>query len=93
MRFNPDRFMGPNPEQDPKDFCFGFGRRCVISCSIVSEDTELSTCRVCPGIHLADSSIWINIAKSVAAFNVKRAIGPDGKEIIPVPETNDGIIT
>jgi len=25
--FNPDRFLGPNPEQDPRDFVFGFGRR------------------------------------------------------------------
>jgi len=27
MEFNPDRFMGTRPEQDPKDFSFGFGRR------------------------------------------------------------------
>ncbi|KAF8900187.1 cytochrome P450 [Mucidula mucida] len=25
--FNPDRFMGPNPEQDPFEYLFGFGRR------------------------------------------------------------------
>lgn len=25
--FNPDRFLGPNPERDPKDFAFGYGRR------------------------------------------------------------------
>jgi len=74
MEFNPDRFMGLNPEQDPKDYCFGFGRR------------------VCPGIHLADSSIWINIAKSVAAFNVTKTVGPDGQVIVPVAETTDGLV-
>ncbi|KAJ7596054.1 cytochrome P450 [Mycena floridula] len=26
-RFNPDRFLGESPEQDPRDFIFGFGRR------------------------------------------------------------------
>lgn len=91
MRFNPDRFMGPNPEQDPKDFCFGFGRRYARLYRTVV--TEVCPLRVCPGIHLADSSIWINIAKSVAAFKVTRAIGLDGEEIIPVVETTDGVIT
>ncbi|KAK7449239.1 hypothetical protein VKT23_013384 [Stygiomarasmius scandens] len=27
MTFNPERFMGPNPEMDPTDLMFGFGRR------------------------------------------------------------------
>jgi len=27
MTFNPDRFLGPNPEVDPRDACFGFERR------------------------------------------------------------------
>lgn len=31
LLFNPDRYMGPNPERDPADFIFGFGRRCVLS--------------------------------------------------------------
>ena len=25
--FRPERFLGPEPEQDPRDLCFGFGRR------------------------------------------------------------------
>ncbi|KAJ3560510.1 hypothetical protein NP233_g10793 [Leucocoprinus birnbaumii] len=27
MSFNPSRFLGSNPEQDPRQICFGFGRR------------------------------------------------------------------
>ncbi|GAV99374.1 cytochrome p450 [Lentinula edodes] len=27
MEFNPERFLGESPEQDPKDMVFGFGRR------------------------------------------------------------------
>lgn len=26
-KFDPDRFMGPNPQTDPREFVFGFGRR------------------------------------------------------------------
>jgi len=28
--FKPERFLGPTPEQDPREYVFGFGRRCVI---------------------------------------------------------------
>ncbi|KZT28753.1 cytochrome P450 [Neolentinus lepideus HHB14362 ss-1] len=27
MAFNPERFLGSHPEQDPREYCFGFGRR------------------------------------------------------------------
>lgn len=30
--FDPSRFLGPEPEQDPGDFIFGFGRRYVLIC-------------------------------------------------------------
>ncbi|KAJ3850502.1 cytochrome P450 [Lentinula lateritia] len=30
MEFNPERFLGESPEQDPKDLVFGFGRRLVV---------------------------------------------------------------
>lgn len=47
---------------------------------------------VCPGTHLADASIYIAIVKAVSAFSVSKAIGPDGKEIIPVADTTEGVI-
>jgi hypothetical protein len=36
--------------------------------------------------------MWINIAKSVAAFNVTKTVGPDGQVIVPVAETTDGMV-
>lgn len=27
MSFNPERFLGPKPEEDPAQLIFGFGRR------------------------------------------------------------------
>lgn len=49
--------------------------------------------RICPGIYLADTSIWINVAKGVAAFAVSKSKGPDGKEIVPVAESTSGVIS
>lgn len=53
MDFNPERFMGPNPEMDPKNACFGFGRR-YVSLSGVSGSPNtihhaLLSKRICPG--------------------------------------------
>lgn len=75
MAFNPERFLGENPELDSKLYCFGFGRR------------------ICPGRVLADSSVWLTIAQSLAAFNIKKALDKDGKEIEPKVEFTPGIIS
>ncbi|KAF8075871.1 cytochrome P450 [Lyophyllum atratum] len=39
--------------------------------------------RICPGRHLATDSIWIAITTIIATISVRRAIGEDGKEMIP----------
>lgn len=36
--------------------------------------------RICPGMHLAENSVFITIAKILWAFEVRPALGPDGKE-------------
>ncbi|KAG6883169.1 hypothetical protein C0993_007525 [Termitomyces sp. T159_Od127] len=48
--------------------------------------------RKCPGRHFAEDSLWIVIATILATVSIKRAIGEDGKEIIPdaVP-TSSGV--
>jgi len=52
--FKPERFLGPKPEQDPREFCFGFGRR------------------ICPGRMLADASLFISCAMSLAVFDISK---------------------
>ncbi|KAJ7125759.1 cytochrome P450 [Mycena crocata] len=37
--------------------------------------------RVCPGRHMATSSVWITVASILATFNITKAIGAEGKEI------------
>jgi hypothetical protein len=36
--------------------------------------------RICPGMHLAENSVFITIAKILWAFEVRPALGPDGLE-------------
>ncbi|KAJ7288668.1 cytochrome P450 [Mycena rebaudengoi] len=49
--------------------------------------------RICPGAHLAEVSVWINVAKAVAGLTITRALDAEGHEIDPVADTTDGIIS
>ncbi|KIY66959.1 cytochrome P450 [Cylindrobasidium torrendii FP15055 ss-10] len=60
MQFNPDRFIGSQAEPDPRDICFGFGRR------------------ICPGILLADASLWIACAVSIAVLDIAPGVDEAG---------------
>ncbi|KAH7910744.1 cytochrome P450 [Hygrophoropsis aurantiaca] len=71
--FNPERFLGPNPQADPRDFCFGFGRR------------------ICPGLHLAEASVFISCAMSLAVFDIRKAV-ENGVAITPEVKFTDGAI-
>ncbi|KDQ58276.1 hypothetical protein JAAARDRAFT_262159 [Jaapia argillacea MUCL 33604] len=62
--FNPSRFLGPNPERDPSDFCFGFGRR------------------ICPGLHLADLTIYLTCATILSVFEISKVVDPKNGEVI-----------
>ncbi|KAJ7477078.1 cytochrome P450 [Mycena galericulata] len=77
MTFNPDRFMaseGRPAEMDPRNLCWGFGRR------------------ICPGMHLADASLFISCAMSLAVFDVSKSV-ENGKVIVPVHENTTGTIS
>ncbi|GLB43241.1 putative cytochrome p450 [Lyophyllum shimeji] len=45
--------------------------------------------RICPGRHFADDTLWIAMATILATISIAKAVGNDGKEIIPdvVPVT------
>ncbi|KAG6919294.1 hypothetical protein DXG01_007426 [Tephrocybe rancida] len=75
--FNPDRFIATesNPaEADPRNVCFGFGRR------------------ICPGMHLADASVFISCAMSLAVFDISKSV-ENGVIVEPVHENTDGTIS
>jgi hypothetical protein len=37
--------------------------------------------RICPGRFLADASLFLTIAKSLAVFDIAKGLGEDGKEV------------
>ncbi|KAF2011782.1 cytochrome P450 [Aaosphaeria arxii CBS 175.79] len=39
--------------------------------------------RVCPGVHVAERSLYINISRVLWGFNIAKKIGPDGHPIEP----------
>ncbi|KAF9043239.1 cytochrome P450 [Panaeolus papilionaceus] len=49
--------------------------------------------RICPGMYLAEASLFSCIAASLAAFNVTNAFDEQGAPIIPVHEGTSGIIS
>jgi cytochrome P450 len=54
--------------------------------------TEHATRRICPGRHFAMNGLWIAAAFVIAAFDISKAEGPDGKPIEPVVEYEEGIV-
>jgi len=75
IEFNPDRFMGPNPEPDPTKICFGFGRR------------------ICPGQLVAEASVFISCAMSLAVLHTSKYVDESGSEVAPIVEYTDGTIS
>lgn len=47
--------------------------------------------RICPGRHLADTTLWIMMTTMLATMCIGKAIGPDGKEIMPVIAFTPGL--
>ncbi|OAA69925.1 O-methylsterigmatocystin oxidoreductase [Akanthomyces lecanii RCEF 1005] len=74
-RFDPERFLAPRSEPDPRTEAFGYGRR------------------ICPGRFFADSSLFLNIAQTLATFSFTKKVGKDGKEIDVNIEAKPGLLT
>ncbi|KAJ6548198.1 cytochrome P450, partial [Mycena vulgaris] len=49
--------------------------------------------RICPGRHMASSSLWITIASILATFDIKKAVDDNGNEIEPAHEYFPGLIS
>jgi len=77
MTFKPERFLGVDghePEIDPHDLVFGYGRR------------------ICPGRILADTTLYLSVAQSLAVFNIRKAV-QNGKEVEVQPKFQPGVIS
>ncbi|KAG1755525.1 cytochrome P450 [Suillus lakei] len=47
--------------------------------------------RICPGLHLADASVWISTVMSLAVFDISKVV-ENGVEITPEVEPSSGTI-
>lgn len=49
--------------------------------------------RICPGMYLADASLFSCVVMSLACFDIQKALDSNGTPITPVHENTDGIIS
>ncbi|PPQ72980.1 hypothetical protein CVT25_004560 [Psilocybe cyanescens] len=105
FHFKPERFLGRNPERDPRDFCFGFGRRYAFPSQITGKNALASFqfCYVREYLHwlnfrclsgslLADSSMFISCAMSLSVFDITK-YSSNGVVVEPVQEQTTGTIS
>ena len=96
--FKPERFLlngKLNPAiRDPETAAFGFGRRSAHCIQRRASRIELTynKCRICPGRHMATSSLWITIASILSTLHISKAIGEDGKVVEPTYEYFPGTV-
>ncbi|RPD65871.1 cytochrome P450 [Lentinus tigrinus ALCF2SS1-7] len=69
-KYNPDRFLRPDGTLDPS----------VRDPSVAAFGFGR---RICPGRFMAVDSIWITIASVLSMFEIRKAVGEDGKQITP----------
>ena len=48
--------------------------------------------RIYPGMHLAETSLWVYAARMLAMLHIKPVCGEDGKEVPPRAESSGGVI-
>ena len=48
--------------------------------------------RICPGMHIADASLFINMACIFATLNIAKATGNDGRSIELTAEFHPGLV-
>ncbi|KAH8113547.1 cytochrome P450 [Phellopilus nigrolimitatus] len=78
MTFKPERFLGVDGRAPEMDtHSIAFG----------------FGRRVCPGRELADSSVFLSIAMSLAAFDIRKPAAGTGKAVDPVAQFTPGIIS
>jgi cytochrome P450 len=84
---NPDRFMPASgePEIDPSEIAFGYGRRCVqpIFSSLFSTHVIFDHHSRCPGMHFAKDELYLAVAQIGATFKISKALDAMGREIEP----------
>ena len=83
-KVDPERYLNKTDESlnpDPREFVFGYGRRCLFQkCGKLLDTDALSS--VCPGRIFAEDTLFITAASVLASFNVSDAVSLKGSKIM-----------
>jgi cytochrome P450 len=88
--FRPERFLSSGSKELEPDpgvtGAFGFGRRyvdflIVPPCGTCADWRLRCECRACPGRHLGEATLWIEIASMLSAFTFSLSKDKEGREI------------
>ena len=60
--------------------------------SMTDLPTSSATCWVGPGLNLAQTSVWLTCAMSLAVFDIEKYVDAFGNVVEPVIHYSDGII-
>lgn len=88
--FDPERFLQesglPTDVLDPStDATFGFGRRFAPHLTWFLSHLTWTPFRICPGSHIAISTLYIIAASILAIFDISPALDAEGKPIEVTP--------
>ncbi|KAG1778301.1 cytochrome P450 [Suillus placidus] len=97
LEFRPERFLGPSPQMDPREFIFGFGyRRSPGACHLhdtIQAATERWHLISISLLLFAEASLYINISCILPAFTIAKQLDEIGEEVTPPVEfENVGIL-
>ncbi|KAJ7618765.1 cytochrome P450 [Roridomyces roridus] len=86
-----DENIYPNPEKfDPERFLLDGKLNPLVPDPVAAFGFGR---RLCPGRHIAESSIWIAVVSVLAVFNIKKEVDKDGNVVEPSYEYGDGILS
>jgi len=82
MLHDPDTYKDPM-EFNPERFLPSAGKKCEKDPQDIAFGFGR---RICPGINVAVTSVWLSICLSLAVYDIKKALNPDGT--VDEPEVN-----
>ncbi|KAJ7885199.1 cytochrome P450 [Mycena olivaceomarginata] len=95
FKFRPERYLtADNEANSTVAAAFGFGRRQGSDSRRIRNFNHAHApfFRICPGMHIAENSVFIAIATILCMFRVSKSVDEQGKVVEPVVEY-DGFIS